>query len=75
MALTFDQENYPHILSPWLIMWLYMTKPMLSMTDILGYMVIKVHFDMTLTFDLEDHTCILLLVVNFVVVHIKPNPL
>ena len=38
-------------------------------------MVIKVHFDMTLNFDLEDHLCILFLVVDYVVVHIKRIPL
>ena len=31
------------------------------MTNTFGYMVIKVHFDMTLTFDLEDHICVLFL--------------
>ena len=44
------------------------------MTNCFGPMVIKVHFDMTLTFDLEDHICILFLVIDYIVAHIIFNP-
>ena len=37
-------------------------------------MVIKVHFDITLTSDLKDQICILFLVVDYIVVHVKLNP-
>ena len=43
--------------------------------NIFGYMVVKVHFYMTLTFDLEDHICILFLVADYIVVHIKLHSL
>ena len=61
MTLIFDLESCPF--------------PQCSTTNISGYMVVKVHFDMTLTFDLEDHICILFLVAHYVVVHIKLDPL
>ena len=57
--LDFYLEGYP-ILSPCLIKWLYMTKHC-STTNIFLNMVIKAHFDMTLTYDLEDHMCIYIL--------------
>ena len=37
--------------------------------------MIKVDFDMTLNFDLEDQICILFIVVDYVVVHITLNSL
>ena len=43
MTLTFRSDA--HILSPWLIFWLYMTKPMLYQKHFLTY-GIKVHIDM-----------------------------
>ena len=63
MTLNFDLENYPHILSPWLNMWLFMKKTKAGYGDLSA-------FDMILTFDLEDHIGISFLVVDYVVVHV-----
>ena len=44
-----------------------------SMSNILGNMKIKVHFGMTLTFDFEDHICILFFAVDYLVVLTSPT--
>ena len=49
-----------------------MMKPMLYYQHF-DHMVIKVQFDMTLTFDLKEYICILLFVVDYIVDHVKFN--
>ena len=52
-------------------MWLYM----MLFNQYFDNMMIKVDFDVTLTFDLNDQICILFIVVDYIVVHVKLNSL